>query len=98
MAIPEKAEAINGAKYRSYQKLDGSWTDPLIEHDFCSRTFMPEGTKFIEGQEVSEMITKIKATTDVKFEAVDMSDATKVELDKAKIKYDGTVIEPIIKK
>jgi len=98
MATPEKAEAINGAKYRSYQKPNGSWSDPLIQHDFWSRTFMPIGTKYIEGQEVSEMITKIKATADVKFEAVDLSDATKVELDKAKILYDGTMLEPIIKK
>lgn len=81
------AEKINGAKYRSFEKPDGSWSDPLIQNDFWSRTFMPTGTKYIEGQEVSEVIAKIKADKNITFKAEDLSPETKAELDKENIIY-----------
>ena len=86
----KEAIKINGAKYRSFQKPDGKWSDPLEQHNFWSRTFLPKGTKFIEGQEVSEMITKIKADKTISFKEADLSPETKAELDKEKIPYEKT--------
>ena len=54
MAKPDNAVAMNGSSYRSFEKPDTYWTDPLISYnleskDFSiSRTFMPIGTNFEE--------------------------------------------------
>ena len=82
-------EVIGGAKFRSIKNSEGYWSDPLIEHDFYSVTRMPTGTKFIEGQSVSEMITKIKADETITFKKADLSEETKKELDKENIIYDA---------
>jgi len=77
MAKPDNAESIDGFKYRTHQKPDLYWTDPFAEHQFWSRTFMPEKTKYIEAQDEEEMKTKLKADKDVKFKESELSDETK---------------------
>ena len=54
--------------------MNGYWTDPLIEHDFWSRTGMPDGTNFEDDQDEGEMIKKIK---NKKFKASSLSERTK---------------------
>ncbi len=95
MAQPKNSKSINGAKYRCFKKKDGSFSDPLVKHDFFSRTFMPKGTEFIEGQEVSEIIAKIKADETIIFKEADLSDETIKVFDEEKIVYekDTTSIE-----
>jgi len=92
---PKNSISINGKKYRSYQKQDGSWTDPLVEHTFYSRTFMPLATKYIEGEEISEMITQIKLDPTIVFKEEELSEDTKVELDKENIVYEKEISEII---
>ena len=74
MAKPANAIAMNGSKYRSFEKPDTYWTDPLQENDFFSRTFLPIGTDFEEDQEEAEILDKIK---NKKFKASDLSKETK---------------------
>ena len=85
MAKPNNAVAMNGSKYRSYEKPDTYWTDPLVENDFWSRTFMPLGTNFEEDQEEVEILKKVK---NKKFKGSDLSDETKVKFKIAKIEYE----------
>ena len=92
MGAIDNAVRINGAKFRSFKKRDGNWTDPLKEHDFWSTTILQEGTEALEAQEEAEMIQKIKATTDIKFKEAEMSSATKTILSREKIS-----LTPIIK-
>ena len=77
-----KAVKINGFKHRSWKKADGYWTDPFQEHDFWSRTFLPEGTETMEATSESEMIKEIKKG-DKKFK--DLSEASKAKFKKEKI-------------
>jgi len=84
MAKPDKAESIDGFKYRTHQKLDGYWVDPFQEHDFWSRTFMPGKTKYIEAQDEEEMKTKLKADRDTKFKESELSNETKDKFEKDK--------------
>ena len=76
MAKPENAVAINGFKHRSWKKADGFWTDPFVEFDFWSRSFLPEGTLTIEATDEPTMIAEIKKG-DMKFKEKDLSKATK---------------------
>ena len=85
MAKPENAEAINGAKYRSFQKPDTYWTDPLQVNDFFSRTFMPQGTNFEEDQDETEILKKVK---NKKFKASDLSQSTKDKFKEEKIPFE----------
>ena len=84
MIKPENSEAINGAKYRSFKKPDGYWTDPLVQNDFWSRTFMPIGTDFEEDQDEAEMLKKIK---NKKYKGSDLSDETKVKFKEENIDF-----------
>ena len=73
----EKAVKINGFKYRSWKKGDGYWTDPFVEFDFYSRTFLPQGTEVMEETEQSDMIEAIKRNKDVKFKDQDLAEISR---------------------
>lgn len=85
MSKPDNAVAINGAKYRSFEKPDTYWTDPLIENVFWSRTFMPIGTNFEEDQEEGEMLKKVKNR---KYKGSDLSPSTKQKFKDENIDYE----------
>lgn len=85
MAGYADAEKLNGSKFRSFEKPDTYWTDPFIEHDFWSRTFLPAGTNFEEDQEEGEMVKKIK---NKKYKGSDLSDETKVKFKDENIEYE----------
>ena len=70
---PTNSIAMNGSKYRSHEKKDGYWTDPLVIHDFFSRTFAPIGTKWAEDQDEDEILKKVK---NKKFKKSDLSEET----------------------
>ena len=73
----EKAVKINGFKYRSWKRADGYWTDPFVEFDFYSRTFLPQGTEVMEETEQSDMIEAIKRNKDVKFKDQDLAEISR---------------------
>ena len=83
--VTKDKEAINGAKYRSFEKSDTYWTDPLIENVFWSRTFMPIGTNFEEDQEEVEILKKVK---NKKYKSSDLSDYTKEKFKEKDITYE----------
>ncbi|MCK5605352.1 hypothetical protein KAR91_25905 [Candidatus Pacearchaeota archaeon] len=70
---PKNSISINGSKYRSFEKPDTYWTDPLVINDFFSRTFLPTGTKLEEDQEEAAILNKVK---NKKFKASDLSEDT----------------------
>ena len=77
MADKIKIEKINGAKFRSFPLPDGTYSDPFQEYDFWSRTILPEGTVYLEAQEVDEMIFKIKDRVGIEFSEDNLSESTK---------------------
>lgn len=60
MAKPEKAVSIDGFKFRSWKKADDTWTDPFVEFDFWSRTFLQEGIEVMEATSEEDMDDEIK--------------------------------------
>ena len=95
MTAIDNAVKINGAKYRSFKKKSGNWSDPFKVHDFFSRTFAPEGTEVLEAQEEAEMIQKIKATTGIKFKEAELSTATKAILSREGISLTSVDIKKL---
>lgn len=55
----ERSTKINGAKYFSIQRADGSWTDPLNQQAIHVRTFVPEGIVVEQYDTVSEVVEDI---------------------------------------
>jgi len=55
MSKPENSEAINGKKYRIFP----GQSDPLLEHDMFSRTFMPKDTSYNEYDTTDEVVKAI---------------------------------------
>ena len=78
----DKAVKINGFKYRSWKQKDGTWTDPLANHNLpgyefsISTTILPEGAKVLKYNEEADMITEIKKAKYL-FKASDLSKETK---------------------
>ena len=91
MAEIDDAEIIGGARFRSTEKKDKYWTDPLVSHDLpdndfsVSVTYMPQGTKFEEDQEEAGILDKIKKK---KFKGSDLSDYTKEKFKEENIAYE----------
>ena len=100
MAKPKDSIAINGAKYFTFQKPSGEWTDPLQRQAIFSRTFIPIGTPYKMTDDRATMLNIIR-TDKVPLKEVNLSEETKKELNKAKIVYekigDITPIEPLPK-
>ena len=101
MATPEKCITINGAKYFTFQKPSGEWTDPLQRQAIFSRTFIPTGTPYKMTDDRATMLNIIR-TDRVPLKEVNLSEETRKELDKQKISYekigDITPIEPDIRR
>ena len=76
MAKPKDEVAIDAFKFRSWKKADGTWTDPFMEYDFWSRTFLQEGTETISATSEEDMVTEIKKD-DKMFKEEDLSEASK---------------------
>ena len=53
--VTTEKEAINGKRFRIFPGQD----DPLLEHEFYSRTFMPQGTPYDEYDTTSEVVAEI---------------------------------------
>jgi len=81
----DSAETIGGAKYRSTQKSDGYWTDPLVEQVFYSVTYMPNKTKYEEDQDEDLMLNKVKSK---KYKGSDLCDYTKNKFKEKNISYE----------
>lgn len=75
----KKSVKINGKRRRSWKLPDGTYTDPFVNFDFYSRTFLPEGTEILEADTDEDMIIEITKDKKVKFKTSNLSDDSKIK-------------------
>ena len=84
------AVKVDGKTYFTYEIKDsqgdgtGLWSDPLVEQDMFSRTFLPKGTVVFKANTVAKMVTEVKKKK-YKFKAESLSDESKAIFKEKKI-------------